>query len=134
MSRRFTRSSTPTPLSAIRPQVEGRAALLVHAARRWRTLAGPATARRLPLLDVQEGIWIIGIPSEMWQAELDRLVRQEAASGRKAPRLVGRLMPQHSQAPQPAGDAGQPPPPAGAGAGERLRWLMEQLSRREEKP
>ncbi len=131
MRRRSTRGE-PTPLSAIRPQVEGRAALMVHAARRWRYLAGPGTARRLPLLDVQEGAWIIGIPSEMWQAELDRLARQEDSQGRKSPRLIGRLMTQARPAARRKREPAEGAPPAGAGAPQRLRWLMEQLSRQGE--
>ena len=121
----------PTPLAAIRPKIAGRAALLLAAARRWRRVAGPGTARRLPLLDVEKGAWVIGIPSPMWQTELDRLARQSAEQGSKLPRLIGRLMengpPPEDKAPGKIENA----PPAGAGAAQRLRWLMERLTEKE---
>ena len=121
----------PTPLAAIKPQVDGRAALMLSAARRWRRLAGPGTARRLPLLDVEKGAWIIGIPSPMWQAELDRLARQSAEQGSKLPRLVGRLMENGPPAEDKTPGQIEKPPPAGAGAAQRLRWLMERLTEKD---
>jgi len=107
--------------------VEGRAALLLSAARRWRRVAGPGTARRLPLLDVKDGAWIIGIPSPMWQAELDRLAQQEAGGQRKLPRLVGHVMESGTRRQIETRRGIEDAPPAGAGAARRLRWLMERL-------
>jgi hypothetical protein len=129
MNRR-SRKNAFTPLSAIKPSVEGSSAFLLHASRRWRRLAGPDLARRLPLLEVREGRWIIGLPSAMWQAELNRLTAQEADAGRPIPQLIGQAILRPLSAAAVARPDDMEPPPAGAGAPRRLRWLMEHMEKK----
>ncbi|MCZ6746738.1 MAG: hypothetical protein O7C74_05930 [Acidobacteria bacterium] len=119
--------AAPTRLNAIQPDLPGRMAALIHAARRWQELAGEELIRRLPLLDVQEGAWVIGLPSPTWEAELARLRRSLVAAGKDVPALVGRVREPGSIPPAAVARRTKVAPPAHADAGRRLRWIMEQM-------
>lgn len=125
-------STVPTRLSAIQPVVTPRMDALIHAARRWRELAGEGLIRRLPLLDIRQGVWIIGLPSPAWEAELVRLRGSLLAAGKDVPPLAGRVMEPGSKPPPAGGLRPQAAPPANADAGRRLRWIMEQMCGEEE--
>ena len=119
--------AVPTRLNAIQPVLSGPMAALIHAARRWRELAGEELIRRLPLLDVREGAWVIGLPSPAWEAELTRLRRSLLAAGKDVPALVGRVLEPGSNPPPAVARRAKVAPPANADAGRRLRWIMEQM-------
>lgn len=120
-------SSTLTRLAAIQADVPGPTGALIQAARRWQELAGDELIRRLPLLEIHGGVWIIGLPSARWETELARLRRSLLAAGKSVPPLRGRLLAADAPLPQPTGRKTRPSPPAGADAGQRLRWIMEQM-------
>ncbi len=121
------RLTSPIRLNEIQPDIQGPMAAVIHATRRWRELAGEELSRRLPLLDVQDGSWVIGMPSPAWEAELARLRHSLVAAGKKIPPLAGRVLAPGSRPSTAAGRRPQAAPPVNADAGERLRWIMEQM-------
>jgi hypothetical protein len=125
--RNAPRRTGPTRLNDIQPDIPGPMAAVIHAARRWRELAGEELSRRLPLLDVRDGAWVIGMPSPAWEAELARLRQSLVAAGKKIPPLAGRVLAPGSRPSTAAGQRPQAAPPVNADAGERLRWIMEQM-------
>ena len=124
-----TKGSEPTPLGAIRPRSEGRMAVLLAAAQRWRDIAGPELAARLPLLDVDGENWTIGIPSPAWQAELERLIHHwhQQEPGRRQPVLTGKIM--DGKRHMNTGSAPAQPGPE-LEPGRRLELLMEEMLKR----
>jgi len=117
----------PTRLDAIQPSFPGPVAGLLHAARRWRTLAGEELSRRLPLLDVEEGTWIIGLPSPAWESELARVRDSLVADGEDLPPLVGRIVARRRALPRAAGPRTEIVSPEGSSPVERMRRLMERM-------
>jgi len=126
------RSAAPTRLNAIQPALPGRMATLIHAARRWRELAGEELSERLPLLDVREGAWVIGLPSPAWEAELARLRRSLVVAGEDVPTLVGRALGPGNHPSAEVNRRTEGAPPADGDAGRRLRRIMEEMCGKDE--
>jgi hypothetical protein len=134
-----------TPLAEIRPGPEAaRLSTWLAARSAWHNVAGPGLAARWPLLSLAGETWVVGLPSEAWRSELDRLAPELLAGLARQPglagprRLEGVLLESATRPPAPG--AGRRLDPAATPGGEddeggarsRLEGLATRLLARQE--